>query len=65
MADPADVPAPDERLNAWVTPELMAETRAAFQPYYKEDLTPDGILDLLQNLGGVFEFLYGVEDGSG
>ena len=38
---------------------MQAEAREVFQPYYEQDLTPGDILDLLQNLGGVFEILYG------
>jgi len=59
MADPTDPPAPNQRLPAWITAELQAEAREVFQPYYEQDLTPGDILDLLQNLGGVFEILYG------
>jgi hypothetical protein len=37
----------------------MEETRSVFQPDYPdEDLTDSVIIDLLQNLDGVFEVVY-------
>ena len=54
-----DVTPPNRLRPAWITPELMAETRGVFQPLYpKEDLTDDEIVGLLQNVGGLFEVLY-------
>ncbi len=31
----------------WVTPELIADTIATWQPYYKESLTENDALDIL------------------
>ncbi len=59
MPSPADSQAPEAAPPSWITPELIAEAREVCQLLYEEDLTDGDILDLLQNLGGVFEFLYG------
>jgi hypothetical protein len=42
---------------AWVTEELLAETVAAWQPYYAEDLTVEDALEILLAAGRLFEAL--------
>ena len=46
----------------WVTGELLAETIAAWQPYYAEDLTADQALEILLAAGRLFEVLGAAED---
>ena len=42
----------------WVTPELLALTREAWQPYYPEqELTQDDLLGLLLPVGVLYELL--------
>ncbi len=53
-----------DKLPDWVTPELIAEARETMREMGEEELTTDDIVGLLQNMGGVFEFLYGTGDGS-
>ncbi|HEX8524850.1 MAG TPA: hypothetical protein VF669_21540 [Tepidisphaeraceae bacterium] len=38
-------------LPGWITPEVIAETRAVWQPFYEEALTNDAIVALLLNVG--------------
>lgn len=47
---------------AWVTAELLAETIAAWQPYYAEDLTADDALEILLVAGRLFDALGDVQD---
>ena len=42
----------------WITPELMAETRRVWQPYYKEELTDAEVLALLLRVGSLYEMLF-------
>lgn len=42
---------------AWVTAELLADTVAAWQPYYAEDLTTDDALEILLAAGRLLEAL--------
>ena len=46
----------------WITPELIRETLETLQPYYSEALTPEDAMEMLLNMGGVFEVLYGDSD---
>jgi hypothetical protein len=43
----------------WITPELIREAQETLQPYYAEALTPEDAMEMLLNMGGVFEVLYG------
>jgi hypothetical protein len=43
----------------WITPELIGETLKTFQPYYAEQLRPEDAMEMLLNMGGIFELLYG------
>lgn len=52
------------KLPEWITPALMEEARQAMAEMGEEELTTDDIVGLLQNLGGMFEFLYGTGDDS-
>ena len=49
---------PPKALPGWITPELIAETRAVWQPYYKEDLTDEQAVALLIPVGVLYEILY-------
>ena len=46
---------------AWVTEELLADTVAAWQPYYAEDLTAADALEILLVAGRLFEALGDVQ----
>jgi hypothetical protein len=46
----------------WVTAELLAETIAAWQPYYADDLTADQALEILLAAGRLFEALGDSQD---
>lgn len=55
-----------EKLPDWITSELIAEARECMQEMGEEELTTDDIVGLLQNMGGLFEFLHGKgEDSNG
>lgn len=43
---------------AWITPELIAETRTAWQPYFPEDLTDEQAVCLLIPVGVLYEVLF-------
>jgi hypothetical protein len=45
-------------LPGWITPELIVETRAAWQPYYEEDLTDEQAVALLIPVGVLYEILF-------
>jgi len=49
----------EELLPDWITPALLDETQQVWQSEYGESLTKADAVSLLQNLGGVFEILYG------
>jgi hypothetical protein len=42
---------------AWITPELIRETIAAWQPFYDESLTADDGYTILLNVGRLFAVL--------
>jgi hypothetical protein len=45
-------------LPGWITPTVIAETRAVFQPFYEDqELTDDEIVRLLLNVGTLFRIL--------
>lgn len=41
----------------WVTAELLADTVAAWQPYYPQRLTADDALEILLTVGRLFKVL--------
>lgn len=45
------------RLPAWITPELIAETLRVWQPYYREELTTDGAVEILEAASGLLSVL--------
>ena len=45
-------------LPGWITPELIAETRAVWQPYFTEELTDEQAVALLIPVGVLYEILY-------
>lgn len=49
---------PAAAIPAWITPALIAETRAAWQPYYEEDLTNEQAVALLIPVGLLYEVLF-------
>ena len=38
-------------LPGWITPEVIAERCAVWQPFYEEELTNDEVVGLLLNVG--------------
>lgn len=50
MGDERRAPLPEG-----ITPELIEETRATFQPYYKEPLTEDDCIEMIVNVFGLFD----------
>jgi parvulin-like peptidyl-prolyl isomerase len=49
------------KLPDWITPELMTEAREAMEAMGEGALTTEDVVGVLQNMRGVFEFLYGKE----
>jgi hypothetical protein len=49
---------PNAAVPAWITPALIAETRAVWQPYYNEDLTDEMAVALLIPVGVLYEVLF-------
>jgi len=45
-------------LPGWITPAVIAETRAVWQPFYAEELTEDDVLEILLNTGNLFRILH-------
>lgn len=41
----------------WITLDLIAETRAFWQPYYQIQLTENDVIELLLNIGNLFRLL--------
>jgi hypothetical protein len=41
----------------WITPELLADTIATWQPRYGGQLTTDAALEILMDVGQLFEIL--------
>lgn len=64
---PSSPPAlPDRRaLPAWVTPELVARTRATWQPYYPDPLTDDDAVQMLLTVAHLYRVLAGDNDDGG
>jgi hypothetical protein len=48
---------PAEPLPGWITAGVIEETRAVWQPFYKEELTNEEIVGLLLNVGTLFRIL--------
>ncbi len=48
---------PTGPLPGWITADVIAETRAVWQPFYEKELTNDEIVDLLLNIGNLFRLL--------
>ncbi len=46
-------------LPSWITPDLIAETIGAWQPYYAQRLTPEDAIGILLSVGNLFGFLSG------
>lgn len=42
---------------SWVTPELIEHTVRVWQPYYKEPLTPEDALAIIQSASQIFKTL--------
>jgi len=53
---------PDAALPAWITPALITSTIATFQPYYAEALTDADAVEMLLNVGNLYQTLAGIED---
>ena len=45
---------------SWITPELIADTIRAWQPYYTEALTAKDAVGILMGVGNLFASLTGV-----
>ena len=48
---------PTGLLPGWITADVIAETRAVWQPFYEKELTNDEIVGLLLNVGTLFRIL--------
>jgi hypothetical protein len=46
----------------WITPALIAETKAVWRPYYAEDLTDEQAVALLIPVGVLYEVLFTGKD---
>ncbi len=44
-------------LPGWITADVIAETRAVWQPFYEKELTNDEAVGLLLNVGTLFRIL--------
>ena len=44
-------------LPGWITTDVIEETRAVWQPYYRKELTDDEVVALLLNVGTLFRIL--------
>ncbi len=44
-------------LPAWITPELVRQTRKTWQPYYKEELSEQDAVTILLGVGRLLEVL--------
>ena len=53
-ADELDLPS---GVPAWITPSLIADTVAVWQPHYSVSLTVADAVEILQNVGKLFEIL--------
>jgi hypothetical protein len=58
MSSSADIRAPHGLSPSWISPELMAETRAVWQPYYEKELTEQDLLALLLPVGVLYELVF-------
>jgi hypothetical protein len=54
-ADPGDVPPGSP---SWVTSDLIADTIRVWQPYYRTPLTSADALEMIMNVGQLFEVLF-------
>ena len=48
---------PTGPLPGWITADVIAETRAVWQPFYEKELTNDEVVGLLLNVGTLFRIL--------
>ncbi len=42
---------------AWITPALIRETLATWQPFYRDSMTVDDAVTILKSVGRLFEVL--------
>ncbi|MCK6486423.1 MAG: hypothetical protein HUU22_11060 [Phycisphaerae bacterium] len=54
LGDGIQVP---EGTPAWITPALIRETLATWQPYYRDSMTVDDAVRILASVGRLFEVL--------
>jgi hypothetical protein len=52
----------DPALPAWITPDLIAQTRAVWQPYYPQPLTDDDAVEMLLTVGHLYRALVEMEE---
>jgi hypothetical protein len=43
---------------SWITPDLIADTLRVWQPYYRTPLTAEDALEMIMNVGQLFDVLY-------
>lgn len=53
------LPPATECVPSWITQELIAETLETWQPYYNHSLTPNDAIEMLRNVGRLFEAFEG------
>lgn len=56
MSDEQRAPLPEG-----ITPALVEETRATFQPYYEKPLTDADCIEMIVNVYRLFDMLYGTD----
>ena len=56
--------APSSSLPAWITSELIADTRGVWEPVYGRPLTNDEIIEILLNAAGVLRALFGLRSSA-
>lgn len=48
---------PEAASPVWITPALIADTLATWQPYYDQPLTEDDAIEILQSVGLLLQWI--------
>lgn len=57
MLSGAPLHVPDRPLPGWITPDVIAVTRATWEPLYQRRLTDDEVIEILLGVGNLFRLL--------